>query len=341
MDGDVSEYPEVHDIYSVGGLKFAEMAFAHDGTNLYVHMKSLGLGWVGFGQGENGMLGANMIIYQEISGEFNATDYQGSMLGNIFPNQDASANYSVIDFFGSQDESAHTTTVEFSIPLVGDAQDEIWEVGEAYGFFMAAHNESNTLKYHTWHTARNLRVTLLNSSFAAPATVNLSALTATENDDNITFSTTATSNLAFVQGLTIDFVAEKRFGTLLLGSAITDAGGDASFTLNKTYFDSFVGSNATIIAEFTGAPGFSAASTSETITINGHDITEFYEENILDPLEADEFLIDPDLFDNSQRLLGAIFLYVLVIIIFLLVWEYVKAVIYLALIRQEGSKEDN
>jgi hypothetical protein len=327
------EYPETLEMYSVDRIHFADLSWAHDNEFLYIGITTTSQGWVGFGQGENGMLGAEMFVF--LGANFIGNNYIGHETNYVQPNLIDTQNVEGVILEQASTLENEVRTVEFKVPLSPEIEPHHdWEVGGSYGFFIAAHESSTAFLYHTYHTPRNLRVEILNDSIATPEQITISEFDFELIGDNVTLSANAGET-----NLQIEFSANTTFGYYFLGSALTDGFGDAQLTLSLSFFQSFVGNEILLYAIFRGSIGFSPAK-SEVLIIDisdtGHDIREFYENRILDEFTG-EFILDPDFFDNSQRLLGVIMLYMLVIIVTLLVYEYLKAVLYLVLIHREGA----
>ncbi len=342
VDGTVSagEYPDGFPVYSVGGKEFASLSWAYSNDMLYVGIVANVGGWVGFGQGSNGMLEAPMVYGSVSNGELSITDAFGPRDKNTFPSPDSGA-----DPRGDINESAGTetgpennrvTTIEFSIPLnSSDPKDAAWFVGGTFSFFLAAHKDSDVLVYHTVHSARNLKVKILDDTVAPPSSVSLSE-PKVSGSDNLTISTTATVSSGSAANLSVVFAMNTSFGLRTIGVATTDASGVA--TLENVDLGTVVGDSIELVAVHLASETHSyARSDISTVNYSGEDIEGFYEERILDPPEYEEFVFNPNYFNNSGRLASVIMLFLLLFVVFMLTWEYGKAVVNWVRIAQLGK----
>ncbi len=130
---------------------FITVSWSHNGTHLAMGIVGKLTGWVGFGMNEpgKGMAGSDMVIASVEGSTVTVGDYHAT--GNVPPTQDT--NQFPIDAAGKEENGQ--TTIEMVIPLTSDdteGQDHNWKVGGTYGFFFAAHESSDTLTYHTWHS---------------------------------------------------------------------------------------------------------------------------------------------------------------------------------------------
>ena len=175
LDGTVSdnEYPTTFDVTATSdGSKFLSVSWAHNSTHIAVAMSGHLSGWIGFGMNEpgKGMTGADMIISSVKNGKLISKDYFAT--GHVLPNEDSDQ----ITIQGAGKEENGVTTIEIVFPLKSSdtaGQDHNWEVGNTYGFFFAAHESSDDLTYHTWHS-NPLTVEIADSSKTpAQATVQL------------------------------------------------------------------------------------------------------------------------------------------------------------------------
>lgn len=337
VDGSIgsSEYPETNIIASVDGADFAQVSFVHNASHMKVGIRAEVLGWVGFGLGENGMLNSTLVT----TGAEGTTPVQPSVwkgLGNQFPNFIAT----IESFNGTVavNEDTTGTTVEFVIPLNGSAGGATydWSEGGTYGFFLAGHNTSDGLVYHTYHTQRNLRVTVLPSSVPLPQTVTIGSFTA-EKVANEQYRLIVNVQNA-PAGTEVEFKMATVFGGIILGTNQTDGSGNAELTVDLAVATFEV---RELVAIVYPQQGFTGAST--TIQINGlhEEFEEIYVHNIVaDPEFDDEthFLINPDYFNNSGHLIGAVLIYCLMLIITMLIWEYVAAIMKLAYISLVGKR---
>jgi len=341
IDGTVTpgEYPDGFPVYSVDGINFANLSWAHSNGMLYVGIVAAVEGWVGFGQGSNGMLDAPMVFGSVTSGNvLTIKDAFGPKLSNTFPSVDSALNPT-----GDINQSAGTevngvTTIEFSFPLNStDSKDAAWAVNGTYSFFLAADKvkEVNEMDYHTYHSPRNLKVQILPESIPSPTAVELSATTMV-GTDLINISSTAMVNSAVAAGIDVTFAVNTSFGLRELGSAIT--GTDGVATLTNVDLGTLVGATIQLVAihKPSIANSYSMSSMS-TIAVSGENIQQFYNDRILNPPEYDQFVFNPNMFNNSGRLAGVIMLFLLLFVVFMLTWEYVKAVVNWVRIAQLGK----
>ncbi|RMG33757.1 MAG: hypothetical protein D6732_11665 [Methanobacteriota archaeon] len=154
---------------------FLNVAWGHNKTHIFIALWGEFTGWVGFGMNEPGagMTGADMVISSVKNGVATAQDYHA--IGNTPPIVDDSQF--PIEVAGTEENGI--TTVELRFPLASDdtaGQDHNWEIGGTYGFFFAAHESSDTLTYHTWHSDDELSVTIADvGETPAGATVDIYA----------------------------------------------------------------------------------------------------------------------------------------------------------------------
>ena len=349
LDGIIThdEYPEGIDIYSVGGINFATLYWGHNGTNLFVGIQAKLNGWVGFGQGENGMIGAAMTYGYVTGGETYLVDAHGDAVQNTNPRVDDVNN--ILGSSGS--ETTDETTLEFTIPLnSNDENDAAWDVGGTFGFFIAGHKSSDIMVYHTYHTARDLKVTLIANPTLAPRPVLLTKPEVTKTGDMLfDIGSTVTDGTVNLENKKVIFAIVTSYGYYQLGSTNSTTSGLAMLTnvsfLNTNGESLFVGNSVLVVAIFQGGLGFSTKiSESTEVAISGHNVSEYYTERILDPPEYSNFIINPDLLNNSGRLIGATLIFILLLIIFLLTWEYLQAINYwikVFLIGRNTEKEES
>ncbi|RMG34800.1 MAG: hypothetical protein D6732_10260 [Methanobacteriota archaeon] len=337
VDGSINpnEYPETNSLTSVDGFNFVDVSFIHNSTHLKIGIRSKLFGWVGFGFGDNGMLNSTLVT----TGAEGTTPFQPSVwrgIGNQFP----SFLMFLEDFNGSVavNEDATGTTVEFLLPLNGTAHggNYNWQVGGTYGFFMAAHNSSDQLTYHTYHTPRNLKATLLPSNIPLPQTVSIDSFTVSKIEDE-TYLLKATVKNA-PAGTEVEFRMVTNFGGVVLGTNTTDGNGVAELVVDLSIatFE-----ERELVAIIYPQQGFTGATKSTIVNGLNDRFEEIYVHNIVADPEFDDperFLINPDLFNNSGHLIGAVFIYLLMLIITMLIWEYVAAIMKLAYISFVGKR---
>ncbi len=337
VDGSIgsNEYPETNSLVSVDGFNFVDVSFIHNATHLKVGIRAKVHGWVGFGFGDNGMLNSTLVT----TGADGTTPFQPSVwrgVGNQFPN----FLKFLEDFNGSVavNDDADGTTVEFVLPLNGTANggNYNWQVGGTYGFFLAAHNSSDQLTYHTYHTPRNLKATLLPNNVPLPQAVTINSFTASKIEGD-TYKLVASVQNA-PAGTEVEFRMVTNYGGLVLGTNSTDANGNAELIVDLSIatFE-----ERELVAIVYPQQGFTGASKSTVVNGLHEKIREIYIDNIEADPEYDNkelFLINPDLFNNSGHLIGAVFIYLLMLIITMLIWEYIAAIMKLAYIFLVGKR---
>ncbi len=337
VDGTIgnTEYPEANQILSVDGYNFADVSFVHNGSYMKIGIKAHNLfGWVGFGVGDNGMLNGTLIT----TGASGNTPVGASIwkgIGNEFPNFISSfenANASV-----AVNEDSEGTTVEFLLPLnltsIGGYD---WSVGGTYGFFLAAHKDSDALTYHTYHAPRNLKVTLLSQAVGLPQTVSISSFSASVLNGEVYLLTAKLSNAP--TGTDVEFYMNTTFGGVLLGTNQTDSTGNVQLTANLS-ISTF--EKATVWVKVNPQQGFTGAMATATISGLQAEFEDIYVHNIVADPEYDNkelFLINPNLLNNAGHLIGAVLIYGLMLIIVMLIWEYVAAIMKLAYISLVGKR---
>ncbi len=154
LDGKISanEYPNSYELTDVNsGNTFATLYWGHNNTHVFVGISGSFTGWVGFGMNEpgKGMAGADMVISSVENGNLTIGDYNA--VGNVLPNKDDDQ----MPIKGAGTEENGVTTVEFIMPMASSdtaGQDHNWSPGNTYGFFVAAHESSDELLYHTYRT---------------------------------------------------------------------------------------------------------------------------------------------------------------------------------------------
>jgi hypothetical protein len=159
-DGVVSpdEYPQSFVIWNYKNeFTFATLSWAHNGSFLSIGIVAELTGFIAFGMNgasyqDNAMTGANMIISSVDSNDvITIEDYHAS--GQTKPTLDADQYDSLQSAKGK--ESNGVTTVEFTIPLESDDDDDIsWQSNNQYTFFIAGSENSDVLVYHdNYHTS--------------------------------------------------------------------------------------------------------------------------------------------------------------------------------------------
>lgn len=157
VDAEISdgEYPTKSSLFSSSGVQFLNLYWMHNSSHIAIALSGELTGYIGFGlttQG-GGMLGANMIIASVEDDILSIGDYHG--IGNINPVPDSVQHVTEANAAGVEEDGI--TTIEFIIPLsIEDeaGKDHSWEIDGEFGFFASAHQDSDALVYHTWHTDR-------------------------------------------------------------------------------------------------------------------------------------------------------------------------------------------
>ncbi len=166
IDGTIAdrEYPTTFNVpHWNSGTAFLTVSWGHNNSHVAIGITGDFTGYVGFGMNEpgKGMTGADMIIASVVGGVLDVFDYYST--GNVAPTKDDNQRTIV----GAGKEVNGKTSIEFVFPMKSDdteGQDVTWEVGGEYGFFFAAHETSDALGYHTWHSKSDLTVSIADSS---------------------------------------------------------------------------------------------------------------------------------------------------------------------------------
>ena len=133
------------------GSVFLTVSWSHNSTHIAIGLEGKLTGFIGFGMNDpgKGMAGADMVIVSVENNVATAGDYYST--GNIAPTLDD--DQFPMEVAGKEENGV--TTVEVVFPLTSEdaaGQDHNWKVGGTYGFFFAAHETSDELVYHTWHS---------------------------------------------------------------------------------------------------------------------------------------------------------------------------------------------
>lgn len=169
---DPSEYATYFDLSVGGPAKSITVYWGHNESHFAVGIEGEFGGWVGFGMntGGNGMTGADMIISSVDNDGVHTGDYHAT--GHSEPSIDD--DQMPISIGGK--ESNGKTTIEFIIPMSSSdtaGNDHNWVNGGSYNFFLAYHESSDSLTYHSGHSEVH-SVDVAGPSVALPENRNIS-----------------------------------------------------------------------------------------------------------------------------------------------------------------------